>query len=130
MHRHKPVHRYTIAFLVMVSVLFSQFALASYVCPGMTAESAAIVQAMANGKPCEGMDTVQPVLCHQQAVDASQAFEKSQPATPTLPAIVQVLAIPLILLSDNQGQGLTLQSVPEPRPPPEPLFLSTHRFRV
>lgn len=128
MHRHNSVHRFVIALCVMVSLLFSQMALASYVCPGMSAGADAMAQAMAEGEPCEGMDTVQPVLCHQHAADASQSFEKWQPATPSLPAIVQVLVVPLVLLSDRMG--LNLQSVPEPRPPPEPLFLSTHRLRV
>jgi hypothetical protein len=128
MHRHNSVHRFAIALCVMVSLLFSQMALASYVCPGMSAGADAMAQAMAEGEPCEGMDTVQPVLCHQHAADASQSFEKWQPGTPSFPAIVQVLVVPLMLLSDRMG--LNLQSVPEPRPPPDPLFLSTHRLRV
>ena len=128
MHRHRPVHRCAIALLVMVSLLFSQLALASYVCPGMNADAIAMAQAMADGEPCEGMDAVQPLLCHQHAVDASQSFEKCQPATPSVPAIVQVLVVPLVLLSDLSR--LNLQGVPEPHPPPTPLFSSTRRLRV
>jgi len=128
MHRHSPVHRYVIALFVMVSLLFAQLALASYICPGMSAGADAMAQAMAEREPCDGMDTVQPVLCHQHAADASQSFEKWKPATPSLPAIVQVFQLPLALLSDQQR--LSLQSVPELRPPPDPVFLSTRRLRV
>lgn len=123
----RPLHRYSITIFVMLSVLFSQMALASYVCPGMnTAE--AMAQVMAEGTPCEGMDAAQPVLCHQHAADASQSFEKVKAATPSLPAVVQVLVVPPLLLADVQG--LTLQSALEPRPPPDPVFLATRRLRV
>jgi hypothetical protein len=128
MPHHKPVHRYLIALMVMVSLLFSQLALASYVCPGMNSGTAAMAQMMADGKPCEGMDTVQPVLCHEHAADASHSFEKWQPVMPTLPAVVHVLAVPLVLLSDRRG--LNLQGVPALRPPPDPVFFSTRRLRV
>ena len=128
MHRHKPVHRCAIALVVMVTLLFSQLALASYVCPGVNADAVSMAQAMANGEPCEGMDAVQPVLCHQHAADASQSFEKCQPATPSVPAIVQILVVPLVQLSDLSR--LNLQGLPEPRPPPDPLFFSTRRLRV
>lgn len=128
MRPQKSIRRFAIAIFVMVSLLFSQMALASYVCPGMSAGADAMAQAMAEGEPCEGMDTVQPVMCHQHAADASQSFEKGQPATPSFPAIVQVLVVPLLPLSDRMG--LNVQSVPEPRPPSGPLFLSTRRLRV
>ena len=111
----------------MTAVLFSQMALASYVCPGMD-DAEAMAQAMADGATCEGMDTVQPVLCHQHAADASQSFEKAKAATPSLPAVLQVLVIPPVLRSDVQG--LPLQHALDPRPPPDPVFLSTRRLRV
>lgn len=127
MSRFRPLRRYAITVLVMVSVLFSQMALASYVCPGIdTPETMA--QAMAEGAPCDGMDTAQPVLCHQHAADASQSFEKVKAATPSLPAVVHALVVPVVLLSDVQG--LALQSAPEPHPPPDPVFLATRRLRV
>ncbi|MFM9425732.1 hypothetical protein RCH10_002171 [Variovorax sp. GrIS 2.14] len=127
MRRLRPLHRFAIAFFVMVSVVFSQMALASYVCPGMD-NAEAMAQAMADGAPCEGMDTAQPVLCHQHAADASQSFEKAKAATPSLPAVVQVLVVPPLLLADVQG--LPLQSALEPRAPPDPVFLATRRLRV
>ena len=128
MHRYKAVQCYVIALMVVVTLLFSQLALASYVCPGMDSDAIAMAQAMANGEPCKGMDAVQPVMCHQHATDASQSFERCHSATPSVPAIVQVLVVPLVLLSDLSR--LNLQGVPEPRPPPDPLFFSTRRLRV
>lgn len=127
MRRLRPFRHCIITFFVMLSVLFSQMALASYVCPGMN-NAEAMAQAMAEITPCEGMDTAQPVLCHQHAADASQSFEKVKAATPSLPAVVQVLVVPPLLLADVQG--LPLQSALEPRPPPDPIFLSTRRLRV
>lgn len=127
MLRLQPFHRFALAVLLMVTVLFSQMALASYVCPGMdTAETMA--QAMVDGAPCEGMDAAQPVLCHQHAAGASQSFEKVTAVTPSLPTVVHVLVLPRPLLADVQG--LPLQSATEPRPPPGPVFLATRRLRV
>ncbi|MGJ7579787.1 hypothetical protein ACSFA3_06355 [Variovorax sp. RHLX14] len=127
MQSSHPNHRFAIAFFVMVSMVFSQLVLACYVCPGMN-NVEAMVQAMADGAPCEGLDTAQPLLCHQHFADASQSFEKVKAATPSLPAVVQVLIVPLVLLSDVRS--LALQTVLEPRPPPNPVFLATRRLRV
>ena len=127
MTRRAPLHRLLTVFLAVASLLFSKMALASYVCPGLD-NAEAMAQAMADGAPCEGMDTAQPVLCHQHAADASQSFEKAKAATPSLPAVVQVLVVPPLLLADVHG--LPLQSALEPRPPPDPVFLATRRLRV
>lgn len=116
------------AFAVVLSLLFSQLALASYVCPGQS-DMAAMADMMATGEPCEGMDTVQPVLCHQHAADMSLSFEPVKVPTPSLPAIVQMLVVPL-LLEAQLAAAIPVASVPELRPPPDPLFLSTLRLRV
>lgn len=116
------------AFAVVISLLFSQLALASYVCPG-AAEAAAMAEAMAAGAPCEGMDAVQPVLCHQYAADMSLSFEQAKLATPSLPAIVQVLVVPGVPEA-QLATAMPVASTPELRPPPDPVFLSTLRLRV
>lgn len=123
----RSIHRRAAAFLVVLSLLFSQLALASYVCPG-AAELDAMAEMMATGEPCEGMDSVQPVLCHQHAADMSLSFEPVKVATPSLPAVLQVLIVPVALPSERRG--LPLQSEPEQRPPPDPVFLATRRLRV
>ncbi|WP_230559056.1 hypothetical protein [Variovorax paradoxus] len=117
------------AFLVVLSLLFSQLALASYVCPGAVDAVSTAEMAMAPGEPCEGMDTAQPVLCHQHAADMSLSFEPVKLATPSLPAIVQVLRVPLVMVA--QGHALPQQARPERQhPPPDPVFLETLRLRV
>ena len=127
MPRHRFVHRCAAAFFVVLSLLFSQLALASYVCPGMP-DAAAMAETMAAGEPCEGMDAAQPVLCHQYGADMSLSFEPVKVATPSLPAVVQILVVPLMLLS--AGRDLPLQLEPEQRPPPDPVYLETRRLRV
>ena len=129
MSGHRYFRRCTTAFLVVLSLLFSQLALASYVCPGDAEAASMAGMTMAAGEPCEGMDTAQPVLCHQHAADMSLSFEPVKLATPSLPAIVQVLLVPLVLVA--QGQALPRQARPEwQHPPPDPVFLATLRLRV
>lgn len=116
------------AFFVVLSLLFSQLALASYVCPSLP-DSDSMVEMMATGAPCEGMDMAQPVLCFQHAADMSLSFEPVKLTTPSLPAIVQVVVMPLVLTSE--GHALPQQAMPERQhPPPDPVFLSTRRLRV
>ena len=129
MSGHRYFRRCTTAFLVVLSLLFSQLALASYVCPGEAEAASMAGMTMVAGEPCEGMDTAQPVLCHQHAADMSLSFEPVKLATPSLPAIVQVLLVPLVLVA--QGHALPQQARPEwQHPPPDPVFLATLRLRV
>ena len=129
MSGHRYFRRCTTAFLVVLSLLFSQLALASYVCPGEAEAASVAGMTMAEGESCEGMDAAQPVLCHQHAADMSLSFEPVKLATPSLPAIVQVLLVPLVLVA--QGHALPQQARPEwQHPPPDPVFLATLRLRV
>ena len=115
--------------LVILSLLFSQLALAAYVCPGV-ATPTGMAERMAAGLPCEpGADEAQPVLCHQHAIDPSRLFEVAHAAAPSLPAVVHVLLIPV---TPDMGEALELPpaSTAEARPPPDPLFLATLRLRV
>lgn len=125
--RHRP-HRCVTTFFVVVSLLFSQLALASYVCPSVP-DAASMAEMMASGEPCAGMDTAQPVLCFQHAADMSLSFEQVKLAAPSLPAIVQIVVMPLVLVSE--GHALPQQALPERQhPPPDPVFLATRRLRV
>ncbi|MEJ8845479.1 hypothetical protein [Variovorax rhizosphaerae] len=128
MFRFRSAHRCFSAFVVMLSLLFSQLALAGYSCPAMAAPES-MAERMARGAPCEGGDEVQPVLCHQHAVNASQSFEPAKPVTPSLPMVVQVLPAPS-MLPVTDAAGLRVAHVPEQRPPPDPVFLATRRLRV
>jgi hypothetical protein len=133
----RATRRLSTALVVVLSLLFSQLALANYVCPPAVPVSEPVAMEMAPGEPCEGMgmasgkamDQTHAVLCHQHCVNAPQSFDPVQVPTISLPAVVQVLVVPL-LLDDGDGKSLAfVQGEPE-RPPPDPLFLSTLRLRV
>lgn len=132
----RAAHRLTTTLLVVLSLLFSQLALANYVCP-QPAQTPAVGMQMKPGQPCEGMnmraskaaDQDQPVLCHQHCVSASQSFDPVQIPTPSLPAVVQVLMVPLTL-DDAASEPVAIEDAAQARPPPDPLFLSTLRLRV
>jgi hypothetical protein len=126
--RRRRLHRLTTAFFVVLSVLFSQLALANYVCPHQ-ADAAAMVEMMAAGQPCEGMDSAQPVLCAEHAKAAAQSLDTVKAPTPSLPAVVQMLELPFELAADA-ASALPAAVTPEARPPPGRLFLSTLRLRV
>lgn len=125
----RPIHRLTTAFFVVVSLLFSQLALANYVCPGAT-NAMVMAQMTAAGVPCEGMDQAQPTLCHQHCAGAAQSFEAVKVPVPSLPAIVQVLVVPLVLDAAEAVDVPMAAATSEVHPPPDPLFLSTLRLRV
>lgn len=120
-------HRLTTTVLVVLTLLFAQWVLASYVCPAQ-AQRGEMAQMMAAGEPCQGMDPAQPVLCHQHAADASQSFESPQALVASLPVNVRVLLLPMVPLT-AQGAAVWAGML-EDQPPPDPLFLSTGRLRV
>ena len=128
MLRRHSFLRLSTAFFMVLSLLFSQLALANYVCPQQSA-AAAMAEMMAAGEPCAGVDVEQPVLCHQYGVNAPQSDEWAKVPTPSLPAIVQVLVVPAVLDAASTS-ALTVVAAPEARPPPDPVFLSTLRLRV
>ena len=115
------------SWVMVVALLFSQLALASYVCPGTTA-SEQMSEKMARGMPCDGDDPAMPVLCHQHATDASQSFEMAKVAAPSLPVVVQMLVVPV---APDRARPLAVPfgERPEAQPPPDPLFLQTLRLR-
>lgn len=123
----RRVHRLTTTFFVVLSLLFSQLALANYVCP-QQAQVDAMAEMMASGMPCEGMDQEQPGLCAEHSKASAQSFETIKLPTVSLPAVVQVLELPLQL--DAAAARAVPGATPEAQPPPDPLFLSTLRLRV
>ena len=128
MLRRRPAHRLTAALFVVMSLLFSQLAMASYACPA-AARSAAMAEMVASGMPCDGMDQAQPALCHEAATSAPQSFEAIKVPVPSLPMVIQVLQLPL-LLDAAEAVAVPAADTPEARPPPDPLFLATLRLRV
>jgi hypothetical protein len=133
MYRQR-VHRLTTAFLVVLSLLFSQLALANYVCLSPQAGERVAME-MAPGQPCEGMDMGmqmdedQPVLCHQHCVNAPQSADPVQVPVVSLPAVVHAHVVEAVADIDATAWAGGAAAA-RPRPPPDPLFLSTLRLRV
>jgi len=125
---HRRLHRLSTAFLVVLSLLFSQLALAGYVCPAQR-DAQAMAAMMDAGLPCEGMDAQQPALCHQHAADAAQGFEAVKLPVLAQPALLQVLELPPVLEAEA-ARAVPAAALSEAQPPPAPLFLSTLRLRV
>lgn len=128
----RSARRLATSFLVVLSLLFSQLALANYVCPtGTAGEPLPAVMEMAPGEPCEGMaaDQDQPALCYQHCTDAPQSFDALKLPTVSLPAVVQVLLVPAAI--DAAAQEAHARATGgAAQAPPEPVFLSTLRLRV
>jgi len=124
----RRVHRLTTAFFVVLSLLFSHLAMASYVCP-QQADVTSMAAMMEAGQPCDGMDQQQPALCHQHAADLAKTFEAVKLPALSQPAVVQVLELPLVLEA-QEARAVSPTAHSEVHPPPDPLFLSTLRLRV
>ena len=127
----RSARRFTTSVLVVLSLLFSQLALANYICPTAVGEMAQVVMEMAPGEPCEGMtsDQEQPALCYQHCANVPQSFDSVQAPTVSLPAVVLVLIVPALLDAGTSSAALAADAG-QARPPPDPLFLSTLRLRV
>lgn len=122
--------RFHTIFLLVVSLLFSQLALANYICPSGPGPGPGVME-MAPGEPCEGMAAGQDqtVLCHQHCTDAPQSFDGVKLPSLSIPVVVQVLLVPLTVDAATQEAAL-FADAGQGQPPPEPVFLSTLRLRV
>jgi len=124
----RRLHRLTTTFFVVLSMLFSQLALAQYVCPQQV-DVEAMAAMMEAGTPCEGMDQQQPVLCHQHSADPAKTFEAVKLPVAAQPVVVQVLELTLVL-DAHEARAVPTTATSEAQPPAGPLFLSTLRLRV
>lgn len=121
-------HRLSTALFVVLSLLFSQLALAQYVCP-QQAGIETMAAMMEAGVPCDGLDPQQPVLCHQHSADPAKTFEAVKLPAASQPCVLQVLEVPMALEAQT-ACAVPRAAMPESQPPPDPLFLSTLRLRV
>lgn len=124
----RSARRLTTTVLVALSLLFSQLALARYVCPAQ-ADAQAMAAMVAAGLPCDGLDPQQPALCHQHAADPGKTFEAAKLPALAQAVIVQVMVLPLALQA-REAAAVPVAASPAAQAPPDPLFLSTLRLRV
>jgi hypothetical protein len=94
--------RFVAALITLFSMLFMQYAVASYACPGMemgqVSESVAMPtdagnQTMQGMSGCEGMDAQQPSLCHAHDQVGNQSLDK-----PGLPDVQPFMAATLTVV--------------------------------
>lgn len=93
--------RFIAALVALICVLFTQFAIAAYACPGMQVAQAmdmASMPAVAMDHQmmpgCEEVDMKQPVLCHAHAQIGNQSLDK--PNMPSISPSVAILLVPAI----------------------------------
>ncbi|MGS0742322.1 hypothetical protein ACVBEF_10880 [Glaciimonas sp. GG7] len=83
------------AFIMLISMLFTQLAVAGYACPGFNASTVDKPMVMESELMvgCEGMDSAQPALCHASDQAGNQSFDK-----PQLPHVQAFMAAALTLV--------------------------------
>ncbi|MFM1991649.1 MAG: hypothetical protein RJA99_4606 [Pseudomonadota bacterium] len=124
--------RLTTTLALVASLLVSQWAMATYVCPvEAPAEAAmqAMLERMAAGEPCHGMDEAQPAMCHQHVMGSPESLEASGFPPLTLPAVIQLIVLPTLVSEPGSHPSATAPLL-RPWPPPTSVFLSTRRLRV
>ena len=124
----RSAHRLGTTFLVVLSLLFAQLALATYVCPKQ-ADAGAMAARMEAGLPCQGLDAEQPALCAGHSANAPQSVDNAKLPPLAAPLVVQVLELPL-QLDAAAACAVPRTATAEAQPPPDPLFLATLRLRV
>ncbi len=114
-------------FLVLLP-LFSQLALAQYVCPQQL-DIEVMAAMMESGQPCDGMDQDQAVLCHQHSADPAKTFQAVKLAVVSQPLVTPVHQLRMVVEA-QVASAIPPPLTSEAQPPPAPLFLSTLRIRV
>lgn len=126
--------RFVAAVIAVISLLFTQLALASYVCPGSTMPERMTVAAVDNGMSgmdhCTGVDKAQPNLCHAHSHADPQSLNK-----PDLPSVLPFLLIgpvlSLAVLDDGQAPPGVLAAIPSLSRATEPALAIRHCcFRI
>lgn len=100
--------RFVAALIALFSILFMQFAVAAYACPGMQTGQDRESDHMSMSidaqemSDCTGMDMAQPSLCHAYSHVGNQSLDK--PELPTIqPFVPATLAAAPIILEDSTG---------------------------
>ncbi|MBC3915854.1 hypothetical protein H8L32_00020 [Undibacterium sp. CY18W] len=120
--------RIIVVFATLCSLLFMQFAVAAYACPGMTAgggNGSNVISFTADSTAmpaCEGMDKDQPALCHTHAQDplSKQSLDKPQPpdvqpfVSTGLVFIVEAMDVVAVPLSSHPPSAHLIRSAAPP----------------
>jgi hypothetical protein len=126
-------HRRQLSVLLIVVLLFSQFATAAYACPEYAVQEHASGAAMPD---CEGasgaadMDPGRPLLCQASCTDAAQSSGTS--ATADLAQASALLYLLPPAAAQDQDRGLPADVLPssgEPPPGWPPLYLFNRVLR-
>lgn len=120
-----PIYKLAIIFIALFSLLFTQCAMASYVCPSSKMSGAmnmVVGGDMAAMTNCHGMDSEQPALCHAHAQDQVGKQSLEQPeipqVAPFLPiTLVQEIFIDLTLVDHPTIAGLPAFETQQNAPP-------------
>ncbi len=126
--------RFVAAVIAVISLLFTQLALASYVCPDETTPERMTMAAVDNGMSdmdhCTGMDKAQPSICHAHNHSSPQSLNK--PDLPTvLPYLLIGPALSVVLLNDGEAPPDVFAAIPSLSRATEPTLAIRHCcFRI
>lgn len=126
MRRSFPALFRCIALLLVLTLMTSGMAMASYVCPEIVGKQAPMQ--MMDGEPCAGMDRERPVHCAEFSADTKASVDHHNPVPAlTLPSpasLVRILApVPALAISLPRLGNL-------PEPVTDPPYLRTLRLRI
>lgn len=102
--------RFIAVMLAVISVLFTQLAMAAYACPGMPVAQAmgmamtTAAEAVHAMPDCDEMDLEQPALCHAHMQAADQSLDK--PVSPSVLPFVAVLLVQAISVLHTASPSL------------------------
>lgn len=126
MRRSFPALFRCIALLLVMTLMTSGMAMASYVCPEIVGKPAPMQ--MMDGEPCAGMDMERPVHCAAFSADAKASVDHHNPAPaltmPSPASLVRIVA-PVSALAIALPWAGDL-----PEPGADPPYLQTQRIRV
>ena len=121
------------ALVALSSLLFMQWAVAAYVCPGSTSKATQVAVMAASGLPCADMvsmvmDDVQPNLCKAHCQSDQQSADTYQ--LPPLVALAAVLAVYPASIAVPVPAGVPLQTPLLRRSTAPPLAVRNCCFRI
>lgn len=126
MRRSFPALFRCIALFLVMTLMTSGIAMASYLCPEIIGKPAPMQ--MMEGEPCAGMDVERPVHCAEFSADTKASVDHHNPVpTLSLPSPASLLRIvaPVSALAIAPPWTAAL-----PEPSADPPYLRTLRIRV